>query len=154
MLLKFAPWIALGTLLALIASYWAGNHQGHKAERLAWEAVQSKAIAENIQKAREAEAAHTARNAEIEGMYLHEKSKADDLAGKLAAASRRGLRDPQGRCEQRMPPTGPAPSSAPEPAPGGCILSEGTSADLRNLAKRADDILAIARAGQSYAGVK
>jgi hypothetical protein len=150
------PYRILGALVALGASYWLGVWQGHKAERVAWEAVIAKQKAEAATKLAESYAEAAAVEQQWYAQFNeveHDNAKARDeierLAKRLAAAGR--LRDPR-RGDgggNTMPADSTAPGSGDAACPGDGVLSDGTSADLRALAERADRVSEIARACQS-----
>lgn len=102
------PWIALGLVLAWIASlagvgYWQ-NDAGHTTERVAWQARDNAALAEansklhdTEEKYRRIEQSHAADLAAISGNYQKELKDASQKTADLIAANRAGafrLRDP------------------------------------------------------------
>lgn len=146
------PYLILGVLVAVIASFFAGQHNGTRLEKARWlerENVEIVAANKKIQEletaARAAETQHATAVATIATTLEGERNAARAETERLRAAARAGtvrLRDPGARqdaCPSGAAETGPAPGKRDGPA---TAELSGAAADfLLGLTGEADEVV-------------
>lgn len=121
---SLTPWLALGTVLALIGAFLGGNYHGHSAERSQWQAVQAteRAAAATLQ-AKAEKAASEANSRADEAARTIEETHAKDMA--TADATRADFDERLRRATSRPSRCDGLPAAAPNPGVGAVPATGG-----------------------------